>query len=57
MLILFNGRAGIRQYRLLVFLVNGELYMLRPYVGWYQNWPEGCEVFGQALIGDFNEPQ
>ncbi len=57
MLILFNGRVGVRGYRLLVFLVDGELYMLRPYVGWYKSWPEGCEVFGQKLIGDFNDPQ
>jgi hypothetical protein len=51
-LILFNGRVGIRQHRLLIVLVNGELHMLRPYVGWYKSWPEGCEVFGQKLMGE-----
>lgn len=41
MTILFNGKAGPRQYRLLIVLVDGMLLMYRPYVGWYQ------------LIGEF----
>ena len=32
--ILFNGTAGARKYRLLVFRIDGDLYMFRPYVGW-----------------------
>ncbi|MHA2390311.1 MAG: hypothetical protein ACXACW_16435 [Candidatus Hodarchaeales archaeon] len=53
MLILFNGKVGPRGYRILVFLMDGELYIFRPYVGLYHSWPEGWEVFGQELMGEF----
>lgn len=33
MIILYNGKIGARQYRLLVVMVNGELWVYRPYVG------------------------
>lgn len=36
MLILFNGKVGLKQYRILIFLVNGELYLYRPYVGYWK---------------------
>jgi len=35
MIIIFNGRVGARQYRLLVFIIDGRLYQYRPYVGYY----------------------
>ena len=54
MMILFNGRVGSRKYRILIVLVDGELHILRPYVGWYYSWPvQGCKVFDQQMIGEF----
>ena len=35
MTILFNGKIGARQYRLLVFEIDGQLVAYRPYVGYY----------------------
>jgi len=42
MTILYNGLIGVRQYRILVFLIDGEFWMLRPYVGYFR------------LVGDFS---
>lgn len=34
MTILFNGKIGHRQYRLLIFRIDGQVYGYRPYVGY-----------------------
>ena len=35
MMILYNGKIGARQYRLLIAVIDGTLVAYRPYVGWY----------------------
>ena len=42
MLILFNGLMGYRRYRVLVFLIDGDFWLFRPYVGYFR------------LVGDFS---
>ena len=53
MFILFNGKVGARQHRILVVIVDGELHMFRPYVGWYYSWPKEWDVWGQELMEVF----
>jgi hypothetical protein len=33
--ILFNGKVGARQHRLLIFIIDGQMLAYRPYVGYY----------------------
>jgi hypothetical protein len=33
--IMFNGKLGARQYRVLLFIIDGQLWMYRPYVGYF----------------------
>lgn len=36
MTILFNGKIGARQYRILIFVIDGQLIGYRPYIGYYE---------------------
>lgn len=34
MTILYNGVLGARKYRVLIFIVDNEFWLFRPYVGY-----------------------
>ncbi len=35
MIILYNGKVGMRQYMKLTFIIDGQLWSYRPYVGYF----------------------